>query len=230
MWYYFFDRHYGIDRVAFAQKLHQIKVWDFFEARWIWYVVCLWKDISWVEQYTKYVDKQLEKAEIIPLWNLFSKQTIHLLHWFTQHRFCSYKKAIPLRVWDIQELAKRKKSKKKKNEWIQQLMIYPNLRSIHNDFSIEKLQTWYLLLHWQSTKKTKAEGYWHIQSWVNCSVVCTFSQMFQDWQNLTSISFMHQHMRYYKNQQDPRYHSLVVVKKMSELYNVSLDVSWYSLE
>ena len=43
--------------------------------------------------------------------------------------------------------------------------------------------------------------------------------MFQDWKNLKHIKLIDTHQRYYKNQQDPRYDSREIVKKMSEMYN-----------
>ena len=231
MRYYFFDRHYGHDRVAQAAPVPKVKPGDFFEARWIGYGVCLGESVTRMEQYGKYTERNLEWAEILYLGRLFSERALEMLHWFTQHRFCTYKKAIPLRAWEIEELAKRmpKKKKKKWEEWIQTLHIYPNLRSSMNDSSWNFGNNWSIVLHSQTSKKQKAEAYRAIQSWKSVHIVCTYSQMFQDWQKLDTILLDQQHMRYYKNQQDPRYHAVDVAKKMAETYEANLELSGLSL-
>lgn len=54
------------------------------------------------------------------------------------------------------------------------------------------------------------------------SLHCTYSQLFQDWKSLKSIILVDSHQRYYKNQQDPRYDTREVVKKMAEIYGAEL--------
>lgn len=230
MFFYFFDRHYGHDRVAQA-RIEWASAWDFFEARWYGYILCLWEHVSRVEQYTKTVELWLEKAEIITLCNwLLSQQSIDLMHWFTHHRFCSYKKALPLRISDPEDIAKRmilKKSKKSTNS--QKLTIYPNLWSLHNDNDINKINSTTIILHSQSTKKQKSDAFWSIKNGLTESVVCTYSQMFQDRTNLQKITLIDQHTWYYKSQQDPRYKTWTVIDQMWEIYGCEIIKSWYSL-
>lgn len=44
------------------------------------------------------------------------------------------------------------------------------------------------------------------------TLVCTPSQMFQDWADLKSIVLLDQHKRRYKSQQDPRYDAVRVAQ------------------
>jgi len=231
MFFYFFDRHYGHDRIAQA-RIQWANAWDFFEARWYGYILCLWEEISRVEQYTQKVELWLEKSEIIPLtkW-LLSAQAIDLMHWFTHHRFCSYKKAMPLWISDPEDTIKRiTKKKKMKQSMAQELTVYPNLRSLHNDSTIDHTQTQTLILHSQSTKKQKSDAFWSIKNGVTQSVICTYSQMFQDRSNLLKITLIDQHTWYYKSQQDPRYHASAVIDKMWEIYQCEIVKTWYTLD
>lgn len=235
MRYYFFDRHYGHDRVAEAVELATISPWDFFEARGIGYGVCLGESISWMEQASRYQEKTLSEAEIVKIWVVMSDEALRTLHWFTQHRFCTYKKAMPLRISNPEEWAKRvpkntKKKKKNTDPKEQELIIYPNMWSIMNDPAGYMSDTSTLVLHSQSTKKQKAEAYRWLQSGAFTRCICTPSQIFQDWQHLTKITLHQQHTRYYKNQQDPRYHAVDVVKKLAQVYDADLDLTWYDLE
>lgn len=234
MYFYFFDRYYGHDRVAQAQ-LEGVWPWDFFEARGYGYVLCLGESVSWVEQYTKYIDIALSEAEIFLVCShVLSDATLSLIHRFTHQRSCSYKKTMPLWIWDPEELAKRKpetKKRKEKKEGVeQQLVIYPNLRSLSNDASLDLSQQWVMMLHSQSTKKQKSEAFWSIRDGSTKKLVCTYSQMLQEWNHLTSITIHDEHTRYYKSQQDPRYHAVEVTKKMAEVYTSDLKMTWYSLE
>ena len=68
------------------------------------------------------------------------------------------------------------------------------------------------------TKKQRAEVFWKIKNGAPETLVCTYSQIFQDWQDLKRIILIDQHKRYYKNQQDPRYYTPRVVEKMGEIY------------
>ncbi|MBP6911163.1 hypothetical protein KBC03_06320 [Patescibacteria group bacterium] len=56
------------------------------------------------------------------------------------------------------------------------------------------------------------------------TLLCTYSQIFQDRKNLKNITLIDSHQRYYKNQQDPRYDTREVVKKMAEFYGAKLDI------
>lgn len=230
MFFYFFDRHYGHDRVAQA-RIEWANAWDFFEARGYGYILCLWEEISWLEQYSKTVELWLEKTEIMPLtqWLLWQK-ALSLLHWFTNHWFCSYKKAVPLWIWDPEDLIKRMVKKKwKKKGSAQELIVYPNLRSLSNDTSLDLDQTQAVMLHSQSTKKQKSDVFWSLKHGNAQQLVCTYSQMFQDRENLEKITLIDQHIWYYKSQKDPRYQAWKVIDQMWEVYWCEVVKTWFIL-
>ncbi len=120
MYYYFFDRYFWHDRVARCDMLDS-EPGDFFEMVGYGYVVCLWSDISRVEQYTKYIIDAPWEIILLARWLLSRTALVHL-HDFTRRWFCTYKKAIWLRIKDPEEFAKRmptgrkKKMKKKKTK------------------------------------------------------------------------------------------------------------------
>lgn len=232
MYYYFFDRYYGHDRIAQAYVADTV-AWDFFEAVGYGYVLCLWESLSRVEQYTKYIEPKLQDTEIIMIQKcLLSEQSLQMLHRFTHHRFCAYKKAIPLYLANPEEIAKRRLAKKvkKSDTPSQSLIIYPNVWSLQNDKNIDIENEWFLLLHSQSTKKQKAEIFWWLRNGKKNALVCTYSQMFQDWMHLTDITLVDQHTWYYKSPQDPRYEAGAVVDKLWEIYGCKVKKTWYVLE
>ncbi len=226
---YFFERYYGHDRIVYVTWLAKISAWDFFEMRWYGYGLCIWENISRAEQYTRFKEDISKDQEVIVIQKkLLAPETLQVIHRFTRHRFCTYKKAIPLWIQDPEQLASRKPKKlAKKSDTLQTLTVYPNLWAILNDPSIEMSSV--TLLHGQSTKKQKAEAFWWIKSWAIRQVVCTYSQMFKQRHNLSSITLIDQHARRYKSQQDPRYHTVDVVKEMAKIYDVELDMTWYSM-
>ena len=228
MWVYFFDRHYGHDRVVQVDNTKSLSAWDFFEIRGIWYWFCLWENISRVEQYTKYHETIQESELIMIQKKLLDAKTLEILHRFTRYRFCTYKKAIPLWIQDPEQLAKRKLTFKKSKVLEQTLTIYPNLWTIMNDSSLD-LNNMHLL-HGQSTKKMKAEGFWWVKNGSIKHLICTYSQLFKQRENLTHITLKDQHAWWYKNQQDPRYHTVDVVKEMAKVYGAELELSGFSIE
>lgn len=54
------------------------------------------------------------------------------------------------------------------------------------------------------------------------TVHCTASEIFQDWRNLKYITLHDAHQRYYKSQQDPRYDTREVARKMADAYGSNL--------
>ena len=53
-------------------------------------------------------------------------------------------------------------------------------------------------------------------------VLCTYSQIFQDWSDLQVVILHDQHVRWYKHQQDPRYYTPTVVDMMVAHYKASV--------
>ena len=57
------------------------------------------------------------------------------------------------------------------------------------------------------------------------TLICTYSQIFQDRKELKSVVLVDSHQRYYKNQQDPRYDTREAVKQMAQIYGASLQMT-----
>lgn len=53
-------------------------------------------------------------------------------------------------------------------------------------------------------------------------IVCTYAEIFQDFNNLKKIIFVDPHKWYYAAQQDPRYKVGDVLAKMGELYGAEV--------
>lgn len=194
---------------------------------------------------------------IIP-WLLRSR-SIDLLHWFVNEWYTTYKNALPLWLYDIEDIIKRQAKKKNekwkmqnvecksqkiifKNEKLlvseeeiggQQLVVFPDLWTLHNEVGWDKNEIFHLpqvsFLHGKSTKKQKSDAFLGIRDWSIGTLFCTYSQIFQDWQNLQQIILIDQHKRYYKNQQDPRYYVPTVLEKMAKIWNTELVKSGRSL-
>ena len=118
MYFYFPNQRYWNDKVA------QIVWKDFLP--WAVYevdgerAVSLWDQIAFGELVKPYRrdDKSPESMHCV-FENVVWSQSLELLHWFVNHWFTSYHKSFPLRLWDLDQLIKRKKKgrKKKGGEW-----------------------------------------------------------------------------------------------------------------
>lgn len=117
---------------------------------------------------------------------LLSAQTLSWVHWFVEHRFTTYPKAISLRLGDelLPLLARKPKSTKKKSSvqtvtdnfvtidrsytlqlsqhiCTQQLVVFPDVRTMMNTLPDNfKEMPHTLLLHSQSTPKQLQEAFW----------------------------------------------------------------------
>ena len=57
---------------------------------------------------------------------------------------------------------------------------------------------------------------------VNGNYLTTYAGVFQNRKNLTHIHMFYPHKRYYAHQQDPKYKTHDVVKKLVDLYDISV--------
>lgn len=226
MYCFFYDQWFGHDRVKFCTWI-QAKAWDFFEVVWYWYVLCLWKEVSREEQYEGELDlSKHEKIKLIP--TLMSKKTLEFVHWFVRHRFCTYRKAIPLWIGDPEEVVKRERKKKSSQE--QKLVVFSDSWSLYNYQKKYRFPSHAKVMHSKRTKKQKAELFREVKNGESSYVLCTFSHMFQDWKNLKEIVVVNEHMWYYKSQQDPRYNAAIVAKEMAKIYWAKITTTGYSLD
>lgn len=120
----------------------------------------------------------------------------------------------------------------------QQLVVIPDLRTLwailpqdilHGTGTMQDLAQDIAILHGQSTDKQKRDAFWALKAGKKDLLVCTPSQIFQDRYDLESIILVDQHKRRYKNQQDPRYDAVTVVKYRAEKLWASLTMTWSEL-
>ena len=234
MYVFSYNLFAGDDRVFHAPLLQAapgdlLKVWED-------YILVLGEHIARPEKYDRRRTASPSQIEVACA-SFMSEQTLTELHQFVEHRFTTYKKAVPLRMSDIEDCIKRKKSKlvkKRKIEHLhitchgtecsrattpskgQQLVIFPDIWTMFNLLSGKMVDNKAVIIHSRATKKQLSDAYWKIKSWEITTVFATPSKVFRDRAELTSITLIQQHMRYYKNQQEPRYYIPSVIEKLAE--------------
>ncbi len=107
----------------------------------------------------------------------------------------------------------------------QTLIIFPDLRTLINSTDDEfRKQPWVDTLLSTNTQNQKDKSRRNIKQWNTKVIFATHSEIFQNYNNLNKIIIFYPHKRYYANQQDPRYKTLAVVQKMSEIYGCELQI------
>ena len=109
-------------------------------------------------------------------------------------------------------------------DW-QTLIVFPDLWTLINmtDDDFRK-QQWVDTLLSTNTQNQKDKSRRNIKLWNTKVIFATHSEIFQNYNDLKKIVIVYPHKRYYANQQDPRYKTLSVVQKMSEIYNCELEI------
>ena len=109
-------------------------------------------------------------------------------------------------------------------DW-QILIVFPDLRTLINMTDDEfRKQPWIDTLLSTNTQNPKDKSWRNIKNWNTKIIFATHSEIFQNYNNLKEIIILYPHKRYYANQQDPRYKTLDVVQKMSNIYNCKLQI------
>jgi primosomal protein N' len=75
-----------------------------------------------------------------------------------------------------------------------------------------------------NTQNQKDKSWRNIKNGNTQIILATHSEIFQNYKDLTKIIIIRPHKRYYSNQQDPRYKTLEVVKKMAEIWDCKIDI------
>lgn len=179
--------------------------------------------------------------------SLISIKTVKCINRMVLYWYSTYYNILPLFVCMDRNLMTKyhRKSKKKPsyqlleyhNDWLeqhtwttmgQQLVIFPDLWTMTN--MISTYQQWWgvKVLYSQMTNKQKIETFWWIKYGTIHTLICTHSQLFQDRKQLSHILIIDPHKWYYKNQRDPRYHTMQVATYMANLYSCPLSV-WSAL-
>ena len=220
---------YWFTNYAWSDKIWKIswklKAWDLFQF-WEDYYLSLWDEISFFEQYVYEIREPEDKFKLIEK-NLISKETIQFINYMVYERYCPYYNVMKYFLpQEIDKLVERKVSKKKNNisEW-QTLTVFPDLRTLINLTDDEfRKKTWVDTLLSTNTQNQKDKSRWNIKMWNTKVIFATHSEIFQNYNDLKKIIIYYQHKRYYANQQDPRYKTLAVVQKMSEIYKCELEI------
>lgn len=107
----------------------------------------------------------------------------------------------------------------------QTLVVFPDLRTLMN-LTDEKFisQTWVDTLLSSNTQNQKDKSRRNIKNGNTNIILATHSEIFQNYKDLQKIIIIWPHKRYYANQQDPRYKTLDVVKKLSEIRDCELEI------
>ena len=109
-------------------------------------------------------------------------------------------------------------------DW-QTLIIFPDLRTLINMTDDEfRKQPWVDTLLSTNTQNQKDKSRRNIKLWNTKVIFATHSEIFQNYNDLKKIIIFYPHKWYYANQQDPRYKTLSVVQKMSEIYKCELKI------
>ena len=245
---------YWFTKYAWSDKIWKVpwklKSWDLF-LFWDEYYLSLWDEISFFEQYVYEIREPEEKFKLIEK-NLISKETIQFINYMVYERYCPYYNVMKYFLpQEIYKLIERKVWKKKtvlnecvsfwtkwrilidssslcSSEWQtdwETLIVFPDLRTLINLTDDEfRKKPWVDTLLSTNTQNQKDKSRWNIKMWNTKVIYATHSEIFQNYNDLKKIIIFYPHKRYYSNQQDPRYKTLAVVQKMSEIYNCELEI------
>lgn len=166
---------------------------------------------------------------------LLSWSTMHFLHDFVAYRFTTYAKALALWLGDdLHALLARKPNSRPKvtihqqalisllpdfsvvlepTEMTQQLVVFPDVWTMMNILP-ESVRTMpgAVLLHGQSTPKQRQEAFRSIKTGKATHIFTTWSTIFQDLAHCSHCLVVAPHTWYYKQQQDPRYHTVTTLE------------------
>lgn len=242
---YCFDQYFWFDRICYFETDQKLTLGTLIKNNNYHYLI-LWKHISFQENYTQQI--KLDWFEIIEN-SLLSKNVINLINYITYTYYTTYKNTIPLFLWnDINYLLKKQSIKLKsikdnykiihkwfywfelweKSNW-QTLIITPDIRTMRNLLLPNISQESTIFLHWQTSINQKSIAFWWIKKWIYKNIICTHSQIFFDRKKLDQIIIIDSHKWYYKNQQDPRYNTVQIIKKFQEIYKCDFVNKWYEL-
>lgn len=229
MYFYCFNQRYGGDKVVDITTDAKVKCWDYVHIDGT-EALCLGDSVAFPELVTS---RYKGKGEIqIVVKKLLKKESLELLQRFVDHWFSSYKNSLPLYLTSSFETILNKNPLKKWKKWEEQsLTIFPTVRSLMQETTkAQRDNPHSVILHSATTTVQKAKAFWWIKQWEITTVYCTYSQIFQDWNNLVSITLHNQHSWRYKNQQDPRWYVPTVVEYMAKHYDAKLSTTWRKLE
>lgn len=240
MYYFSFTRFFGIDMVVWINGLNKVKPWDLIKIG-SEYFLCLGEQVQFDELYNHKLDMSDMIFELIYKWFL-SMKSLKLIDFLVYEYYSTYRKVLNLFMdLDIDKFLSRQTSKKRtitynKAEFDlgkstlrfsesssngQQLVVFPDVWTLSNFcsesiFSDKNIK----ILYGQSTEKQKSELFRWIKNWSIWTLICTHSQLFQDWKDLKNIVLIQPDKWYYKSQQDPRYWTIDVICTMRKIWEL----------
>ncbi|HRX64296.1 MAG TPA: hypothetical protein P5060_04300 [Candidatus Absconditabacterales bacterium] len=235
---YGFKKYAGIDKIWKSE--FKSKDGDLIQFGDDFYLV-LGKEVSFFEQYPYGVQIDTEKVKIIHK-KLLNKQTLSLLHRMVYQRYSTYKNVVKLFLpEEVEKLIDKKIPKKLKNTTTlnfslftfngilssggQNLIVFPDLRTLMNLTTEEfRNQKGVDTLLSTNTQSQKDKSWRNIKNGNTSIILATHSEIFQNYKDLQKIIIIRPHKRYYSNQKDPRYKTLDVVKKLSEIRDCDLEI------
>lgn len=243
---YWFTKYAGSDKIRKTD--YKFKSGDLLRL-WEEYFLVLWQDVSFAEQYVYQLKEDESKYEIAQK-KILNKQTIEFINRMVYRRYAPYYNVIPklFLPTEVEKLVDRKtsplsrgtKGNSKKvstlnfslwtfnlslSSWWQTLVVFPDLRTLMN-ITDERFtfQAWVDVLLSSNTQSQKDKSRRNIKNGNTNIILATHSEIFQNYKDLQKIIIIRPHKRYYANQQDPRYKTLDVVKKLSEIRNCELEI------
>jgi len=246
MYLYSFDKFAGPDKVftitkwnAFCKK---VKIGDLVKSGEEIFV-CLGDEISFPEQYVYFHVPKMD-MQILHKW-LLSPKAVQMIHRMVYTYYSTYKSVMKYFVSDDWEkLLGLKPKRVKRNEWCvtsykianlslsldtrnsaQTLVVYPDLWTIMNSVDEKELtKKEVAFLSSTNSQWQKDKHRWAVKTWNVSMIYASPSEIFHDFYDLKKIIFIDPHKRYYANQQDPRFKVGAVLQRMSELYDVQLEI------
>ena len=237
MYIYAFDWYAGTDRIYKYTWELKVKPWDLLAANNTHFLV-LWDDIMFMELYT-YQQSTFASYQIVHK-QLIDSRSIEMIHRLVYTYYSSYKNVIPLFFpWDIGYLLAKKPNKvskpsadtiiynpisqkcehTKEQLHSQELWIFPDIRTMYN-ITTQKQRDTNIFRHSKLTPLQKVRTFRQIHMQSSDNYLTTYAGIFQNRKNLTHIHMFYPHKRYYAHQQDPKYKTQEVVKKLTDIYNI----------
>ena len=243
MYLYSFDKFAGPDKVftitkwnAFCKK---VKIGDLVKSGEEIFV-CLGDEISFPEQYVYFHVPKMD-IQILHKW-LLSPKAVQMIHRMVYTYYSTYKsvmkyfvsddweKLLEKKVKRITDNAQRETDNVKRVPFTvspegQTLIVYPDLWTIMNSVDEKELtKKEVAFLSSTNSQWQKDKHRWAVKTWNVSMIYASPSEIFHDFYDLKKIIFIDPHKRYYANQQDPRFKVGAVLQRMSELYDVQLEI------
>ena len=107
----------------------------------------------------------------------------------------------------------------------QTLIVFPDIRTLMNLTTQNfREQDGVDSLLSSNTQNQKDKSWRNIKNWNTQVILATHSEIFQNYKKLNLIIMIQPHKRYYSSQQDPRYKTLSVIQKMTEIWGCKLNI------